>query len=86
MPRRRLASGEFSHACTNLLGMSQPVHTSGPYLIEFKNDDGGAWYQDRHEFMTLDAAKIHAEDLVLNGKLAARVMAVLHYTARPTTA
>jgi hypothetical protein len=55
-------------------------------MIEFKNDDGGAWFQDQHEFNTIDAAKMHAEDLVLNGKLAARVLAVLHYTARPTTA
>lgn len=66
--------------------MSHPVHINGPFMIEFKNDDGGVWFQDEHEFATLDAAKLHAEDLVLNGKLAARVLVVLHYTARPLTA
>ncbi|MEO8483082.1 MAG: hypothetical protein ABI634_12785 [Acidobacteriota bacterium] len=66
--------------------MSQPVHTHGQYAIEFKNEDGGNWFPDLHEFTTLEAAKIHAEDLVLNGKLAARVLRVEHYTARPLTA
>jgi len=55
-------------------------------MIEFKNDDGGTWFKDQHEFSTLVAAKLHAEDLVLNGKLAARVLKVEHYTARPLSA
>jgi hypothetical protein len=66
--------------------MSQPLPTNGPYLIEFKNEEAGAWHADQHQFPTLEAAKLHAEDLVLNGKLAARVLRVYHYTARPLTA